>query len=567
MKRIRFLGDGGNCSGSKRRQVKRACDSCRRGKRRCSHGHIEASVHQGGDTDQVAITTPESSEDHNRLLDLNHRLPKPVSLGRPDSLENERISSSISPSGSVFPFIGPSSGHGLLLSACTKPIMKEVEAEMDATRHLPRSRALRPSFQDMRAPPSERRPGVAPGSFPMVVRAVLPYLEIECLQILPPQHDLDALIQIFRQEVHPILPIVDFSTPSLADPVNRDNPASITLRQAICLAACKNASARQHLQLPDSEGGQYSVKTPRDFADRLFGALKIALDIGLVDDRLELVQVLALMTFHSYGPDGDDEVARLCGQAVHYAYSAGIHYPSRSNGRISEERRVELLCSLFALDKIIATITGRPAIIRSSDIYLPAQDDVAMKALSPGLRLLFRLCQMLDRVLDLYRAWPPEEMAQGKCVWEDSWLEFEDLAKDCNIRTLQPPLQACLEVLYHVIGVISYRPPQVSTLQNIPSESIASSILRSSRVRYKHCAQQISFLLGSETSKFPFIPYAASLSLTVALRNIQQTRLESTKRIAKEDVERNLGLLKELTETYWHAESASIVGRQILQSL
>ncbi|KAI1779848.1 hypothetical protein F4818DRAFT_155282 [Hypoxylon cercidicola] len=127
------------------------------------------------------------------------------------------------------------------------------------------------------------------------------------------------------------------------------------------------------------------------------------MDIGLVDNRLELVQVLALMTFHSYGPHGDGEIARLCGQTVHSAYSSGQHYPSQSGGRLSEVRRVELIYSLFALDKIIAMITGRPPIIGEGEACLPAQDDTILKEVPPGLRLLFRLSQMLDQVLDPYR--------------------------------------------------------------------------------------------------------------------------------------------------------------------
>lgn len=437
---------------------------------------------------------------------------------------------------------------------------------MDELRKLPPSRLLRPSFQDMRAPSSERRPGVGPGYLPMVVRAVLPYLEIECLQVLPPPQDLDAIIRIYRHEIHPVLPIVDFDTPALTDPVSRENPATIVLRQAICLAACKNISARQHLNLLEGESGRYSFMTPRDFADRLFGALKITQDIGLVDDRVELVQVLALMTFHSYGPDGDDEVARLCGQAVHFAYSAGLHYPSRPESPIQEARRVELLCSLYALDKVVAMVVGRPALVRSSEIYLPQEDGI-VKTLAPGFALLFRLSQMLDRALDLYGARPLQEMEREECVWDTSWPEFEDLVKEYKIQTIPSSLQTCLELLYHVIGVISYRPPQSSTVEPPDSEGTSLLSIQNSKIRHKYCAQQISFLLSQEVSKLPFIPYAASLSLTAALRNMQQTTLESTRKIAENDVERSLKLLEELAETYWHAESVGRVGRQIYQTV
>lgn len=438
---------------------------------------------------------------------------------------------------------------------------------MDIARGLPISRLRRPSFQDIKAPPSERRPGVAPGYLPMVVRAILPYLEIECLQVLPAREDLDALITIFKQEVHPILPLVDFAPRVFADVIDRENPATIVLRQAICLAACKNVSARRYLNLPKSEDGALSRHTPREFADRLFGVLKIALDIGLVDDKLELIQVLALMTFHSYGPDGDDEVARLCGQAVHYAYSIGLHYPSQAKYQISEARRVELLCSLFVLDKIIATVTGRPTNLRGSEIYLPAQDEDIFEALSPGLRLAFRLSQMLDRVLDLYRPQRRSETVREECLWEASWLEFDDLAREYEIEAMHPSLQACLELLYHTIGVLSYRTTPILAIQNDDSEDLSPPVTQISKLKQSYCAQRIFCLLGLEISMFPFVPYASSLSLTVALRNLQHATLVSSKMMAKDEVERQLRVLEGLAEIYSHAESAGVVGRKILQSL
>lgn len=439
--------------------------------------------------------------------------------------------------------------------------------ETGLSRGLPRSRLLRPSFQDLKAPSSERRPGVAPGYLPFLVRAILPYLEIECLQMLPPQEDLDILMQVFKQEIHPILPIVDFSMQALSGPIDRENPATVILRQAICLAVCKNVSAGPHLKLPESETGQLSFQKPREFADKLFGALKIALDIGLVDDRLELIQVLALTTFHSYGPDGDDEIARLCGQAVHYAYSSGLHYPWRPGDHISEVRRIELLYSLFALDKIIAMVTGRPAILRENEVYLPAQGDTMLKELSPGLRLLFRLSQMLNQVLDLYRPRAPGETSGEECAWEASWPEFEDLAAQYDLQTMRASTQTCLELLYYAICALSYRPSQPPTGLNYIPGVILSPASQTSKIRHHYCAQRISFLLTLETTMLPFVPYAVSLSLTVALRNLQQTTLESTKILARGDVERNLRVLAELTETYWHAESAGTIGRQLFQNL
>ncbi|KAI1469653.1 uncharacterized protein F4812DRAFT_419834 [Daldinia caldariorum] len=559
MKRIRFLGDPSDGSGSKRKQVKKACELCRKGKRKCSHcvGDETPAQQEGGA--KHPVTTAVSDLLDAQFSALGEQPSESLESREIDNANQQALSSRPTRALTI-PFAGPSSAHSLLSAYANLGI------EMDPARQLPGSRILRPSFQDMRAPPSERRPGVAVGYLPMVVRAVLPYLEIECLQVLPPKSDLDAIIEIYRQEIHPILPIVDFNAPVLVNPVSRDNPAAIVFRQAICLVVSKSPSARQYLNLPESDDGQFTLKTPREFADRLFGVLKIAQDIGLVDDRLELVQILALMTFHSYGPDGDDEVARLCGLAVHFAYSAGLNHSSRPSDHFLEPRRVEVLCSLFSLDKIVAMVTGRPTMIHMNKIYLPPKDGVVMETLPPGLALLFRLCQMLDRVLELYQARPPDEMAREDCVWDASWPEFEELVEDCKAQTLHPCTQASLELLYNVIGVISYRPPQIKVGKASGTKSTSSTEIQSSKIRHKYCAQRILSLLDQDVSRLPFIPYAASLSLTVALRNLKQTSLETTKKVARDDVERSLRALDELAATYWHAEQASGVGRQLLQT-
>lgn len=431
MKNIRFLGDGGDGCGSKRKQVRRACDSCRRRKRRCVHD-LGSDAQKEGASQNPIITADLPGSRHN-TRPLYHQLQESLE-SRERNEQNQHSSSSISTPHSTVPFAGPSSAHSLLISACKAPNMVAPGIDLDAARRLPYARILRPSFQDMRAPPSERRPGVGPGYLPMVVRAVLPYLEIECFQMLPPRRDYEALIQIFKEEIHPIMPIVDFNTQALTEPANGDNPASIIMRQAICLAT--------------------------------------------------------------------------------------------------------------------------------------AQNGIVMDTLLPGIKLLFFLSKMLDQVLGLYRAQPSDEIVKESCVWEASWPEFEDLARDCRIQTMKPPLQACLELLYHVIGVVSYRPPQ-SPVEHYPKAAPDSKLppaIQCAKVRHKYCAQKITFLLSLGTSRLPFIPYAASLSLTVALRNMSQATLESTKTMAKGDVERSLGVLEGLAETYWHAESAGTIGRQIFQS-
>ena len=571
MKRIRFSRDrDGTGDGTKRRQVKRACSKCRRSKRACRHvldseqiNHTSALLSADGSRPSQAETS---------ALTLGDGVLDPLSRGAPQvrgsHLEPSQQTSFHSRSAAdlPIPFAGPSSARSLLLSTSGAQVMGENLESGANAEGLPYARRLRPSLQDIKAPPSERRPGLAPDYLPMVVRAVLPYLEAECLEPLPPQENLDALMQVYRQEIHPILPIVDFSTPTLSGPVRRDDPTSVLLRKGICLAACKNSSARLHLYLRDEEGGPFVIQTTRTFADRLFDSLKIALDIGLVDDRLELVQLLALMTFHSYGRDGDDEVARLCGQAVHYAYSVGLHQPSSGVAAVLAPRRLELLCSIFALDKIIAMISGRPTVAREGDMYFPPDEDEVWSSVPSGLRALFRLSKMLGRVLDLYRAQPLPDQQVEEYVWDASWLDFEELAKECGLESLPFPLQATLELLYHTVSVMSYRSARTFDSQHDADRSrpFPSPELRFAKCRHAHSSQAILSLPIPDLSMLPFIPYAVSISLAAALRAADQAVLESSKKRARENMVAGLAVLEELADRYWHAESFSHTARQLI---
>lgn len=648
MKRIRFSAEGSG-DGTKRRQVKRACSKCRKSKRACRHVPNEGVpsspptdpveydlLHASPPETPVALTLGENIS----ISPVTNNVTGTCEPSNPDrQLLEARPQSQPSSTSLPIPYAGASSAHSLLLSSLRPSPAPSIPATMNGdlnpssseaiiTEHLlPPARRLRPSLQDIKAGPSERRPGVGPTYLPMVVRAVLPYLEIECLDVLPPPEDLNALIQIYQREIHPLLPIVDFDTTALSGPAGRDRPASVVLRQAICLAACKSGAARPHLRLrvlreEEEEGvGEeeqqqqqqeeeensrpFVLQTTRDFANRLFGSLKVGLDIGLVEDRLELVQLLALMTFHSYGLDGDEEVARLCGQAVHYAYSAGLHQPSAlspssssslpmviagTTTNVSEVRRIELMCSIFALDKIIAMVTGRPAVAHERETYLPSPDSSIWESLSPGIRMLFRLSQMLDRVLGLYRSGfssspassgQQEEQQQhegvvgGWCIWEEWWPDFEELGRECGIHKLEFPLQATLEVLYLAVAMLSYRqaPSPVGDDYNfttttdtgsIPTVSpILPSTLRNARARQRHAIQQISSLPTLELCMLPYIPYAVSLSLSTSLSSLRHNSLESTRRRAKAEIETSLETLEKLGERYWLAESMSKTGRKL----
>jgi hypothetical protein len=105
--------------------------------------------------------------------------------------------------------------------------------------------------------------------------------------------------------MHPMLPIIDLEeiTPEPS------THCSVLLQQAICLAASKNFAAQPHLFLP----GKTTALGQMEFGDRISRAMRISMEIGLVTDKIVLVQALSMMSQFFDSSDRGD----LASQYVH----------------------------------------------------------------------------------------------------------------------------------------------------------------------------------------------------------------------------------------------------------
>jgi hypothetical protein len=121
------------------------------------------------------------------------------------------------------------------------------------------------------------------GYSPLVQKVLLPLLIEECLSVVPPQSELQALCNIYFRKNHPIFPVVDKAAFGSMDPTQ---PASILLKQGICLVASLNVDARSYLRLQDTS----STLSHREFGKRLSAAMRTSVDIGLVTEKIVLIQ-------------------------------------------------------------------------------------------------------------------------------------------------------------------------------------------------------------------------------------------------------------------------------------
>lgn len=234
--------------------------------------------------------------------------------------------------------------------------------------------------------------------------------------ILPDRVDQSALLEIFFSRVYPLLPVID------KEPFEQEfstGDASPIVMQAICLVAGKDSDARPHLHLP---GARY-VLDSRQFTRRLYHDLVYALTSRRQDDRIHLIQALALISLHVEGSDGTEEASMHLAQAIHHAQTIGLHL-GRSHG--DQRYRDRLFWSLRCLDVLNAATNGRPQIINHRDVGLHIED--VLDSCSPSFQVVLALTRLLARVIALYQ---PTSNPDAIGIEED-FPGFETIVDQCT---------------------------------------------------------------------------------------------------------------------------------------
>ena len=125
---------------------------------------------------------------------------------------------------------------------------------------------------------------------------------------------------------------------------------------------------------------------------------------------------------------------------------------------------------------------------------------------------------------------------------------------------MQYPL-ATIETLYHAIAILSCR-------TKFPSEPQFSS---TSYLQQNYSAIEITSIAKNELrnhlSLFPFVPYAVSLSLSVAYREMRHTKIAMYRARARSAMIRICEILQEIGEVSWSAEMMAEMGKATLKEM
>ncbi|KAL1843962.1 hypothetical protein VTJ49DRAFT_6366 [Mycothermus thermophilus] len=390
-------------------------------------------------------------------------------------------------------------------------------------------------------------------------------------KVLPSELEWSAMRDIYLAKVHPIFPLFDrFMLVNL--------PASASLRELIqatvCLASATDPDAGPLLTLKASVDGktestrvsydEYS-HAMADFIKNRLEELREAQQISLVNQ----IQVLALTCLY-WQPAGRTERLQpldLWARVASLVHTHGIHLgilPRAQGERDGDcgEAGSRLFKCLYVIDRLIAAIAARPLMFHNMDLMQVPRPEPSDP---PIFRLFLSLILLLDQVFDMYRPRPTI-----------SYIDlpvFERMAIEAGAQCEPESLLATMEVLYHAIGVLSVRmprhrfrtAPECDALHSLPTQHLPPS---SVNARRSHSADRILDVLENyKLSPVPFVPYASTLSLSVAYRKWRFSRLPMFRSRGGADFKKMLPVVQRLGAIWGSARINGQLGQAVMRKL
>ncbi|RMD43338.1 hypothetical protein DV735_g1714, partial [Chaetothyriales sp. CBS 134920] len=359
-----------------------------------------------------------------------------------------------------------------------------------------------------------------------------------------PKATQDALITTYIACIDGILPVLD------GGKLLRDytaGRASIFLIQAVCLVTCKIPEVSGFLRL--YENGP--LLDPIPFARSLQTGLEAAMKADLEIDRVTKIQILTLMHLHNDGPGGIEESSLHLSHAIHDAWTSGLHI--HTHGRTTKDLCSMLWWTIWTLDKINACIGGRPIMIADRDIDI-ARPPLESNPRSAVITVWIRLGDLLDSTIDYYR--PTCDADATGC--ESDFPSWQSLLEGVDTDTFLDSHLKILELCYNVIAILSCRnssPNTVSYNRRITASDRIESLLSNPPDQYLNIPP------------LPLVPYAVSLSLTVAYRRLRDNHYHNDPEQIQNALTVRCEMLENLSTYWWTAHGMAQLGRKALKSM
>ncbi|KAJ5992868.1 hypothetical protein N7451_008592 [Penicillium sp. IBT 35674x] len=337
-----------------------------------------------------------------------------------------------------------------------------------------------------------------------------------------PKMTREPLTAIYFSKINHTIPLLEMDSFVNAQ---AQNCASNFLERAICLVAAKDLEALPYLRLVEKG----PVVPTRQFCSSIYNGLTVAMDMELESDRLTRIRTLALMSLHFEG-------------------SLHLDRPDRT----SEDALVKLFWGLWTLDKMHASIGGRPVLLADRDIGIPRPKSHTQGAFGVWLAI----SDLLATVISYYR--PSAVSTSG---WEEGFPAFEDIVGDDAHGDLDFSTLGILELYYHCVAILSCRYKLTDSLDGTKVSSIRQGLaaVRILSIVASECADRLPPL--------PIVPYAISLSMSVSYRQLRSSKLITHFNRAKASLETCCYLLEDLSPRWSSAEAMARLGRKALQHI
>ncbi|KAJ5644134.1 uncharacterized protein N7484_006641 [Penicillium longicatenatum] len=379
-----------------RKGTHRACAHCRKRKRRCNHGP-NASRH------------PETQPGDTRIIDT-------VS---PPSVHEERVSTSPGCTTSAVQHITQPHAPGSRIDSESWFVgeMDPASAFWTAAGSSSPSPLRRHDVGIWLSPDktcselAAKKPKSGASNFkPLISTSLLPYLQGNC-SILPSPGNVEGLLRIYLDNIHPIFPVLDYDAYRMM-PSSSSN--KILLSQSICLAASLDRKAKRFLNIPPGSTSR------SDFSLSLADAINTSIALELVKDKLVLIQALSLTSLFTQFSGHRQESAELLYRAICHAHTIGLHHPSQP---VTQHEHIynRMFCCLYALDMLNAACLGRPVQLHRRDFGRDLPSSIA--AQEGCFQLFLRTIVLMERVIEIYR---PAEIG----IWNGPFPSFEDLLQE-----------------------------------------------------------------------------------------------------------------------------------------
>ncbi|OHE90365.1 fungal specific transcription factor domain-containing protein [Colletotrichum orchidophilum] len=369
------------------------------------------------------------------------------------------------------------------------------------------------------------------------------------LAVLPNKEHYEHLEKIYIRDVHRILPVMNLDILRAPAPTI----SQVLCKQAICLAAGSNPSAKPYLTLGQDASSPVLVYS--EFALRLASAIRTALGLGLVKDRVQAVAIMVILSLYTHFSQDRHLSAELAAQAVSNAQTVGLHLhnpPARSEDPAYLTR---LFCCVWAMDQLNAAFHGRPVMIHERDLGRDMEG--CIREQDSCFRLFLEIVVLLGRIIDLYR---PAAKNTGCVVMED-FPSFDSLVDKAQALGVESRLLASMELLYHGISILSCRIPVGSTR----SEHLSLAFNRQGLSAIKVTTIFEDF--GNSLSHMTFVPYAVSLSLRVAYRELRSHKVPMLTARSRRQLQSTCKILRGMSSMFRSAQVMVDLAEQVIQEI